>query len=366
MFVTVSRDAGFHRRGGRSGRACTAHTCTHSHTRAGQRVQGGGGWLPARGDSVPSAGQEGCLGTKQTGRGGILGARRQGGGRGQGEGRVLGSEPSAGTQPPGPEASRAGSPLSPRGHPGSWVLLPGGAFRVARGGNCGRAGARDPGLQAAGPCSQPSRLAASAPPGRASDRPTRPKPPAPACASATSWQTLTTSPPGTRPAPAALGRGAGWEQGLGDPGGIRGPSHNHLCRFKNLAHQHQSMFPTLEIDIEGQLKRLKVELGRPAARGSDGRPDVPSALTEHPFRALGTTGLLYEPRPAMVSQVVPAGDRSSPASPGPHFLSGEAALACLQREGKVSLLAPERAGAGDRTTAVQSPSGSFQDWDPAL
>lgn len=35
-----------------------------------------------------------------------------------------------------------------------------------------------------------------------------------------------------------------------------------LCRFKNLAHQHQSMFPTLEIDIEGQLKRLKVELGQ--------------------------------------------------------------------------------------------------------
>lgn len=151
MFVTVSRDAGFHRRGGRSGRACTAHTCTHSHTRAGQRVQGGGGRLPALGDSVPSTGQEGCLGTKQTGRGGTLGARRQGGGRGQGEGRVLGSEPSAGTQPPGPEAGRAGSPLSPRGHPGSWVLLPGGAFRVARGGNCGRAGGPGPGFAGSWP-----------------------------------------------------------------------------------------------------------------------------------------------------------------------------------------------------------------------
>ncbi|CAO2587515.1 Adenylosuccinate synthetase isozyme 1 [Lemmus lemmus] len=29
------------------------------------------------------------------------------------------------------------------------------------------------------------------------------------------------------------------------------------ARFKNLAHQHQSMFPTLEIDVEGQLKKLK-------------------------------------------------------------------------------------------------------------
>lgn len=31
-----------------------------------------------------------------------------------------------------------------------------------------------------------------------------------------------------------------------------------LHRFKNLARQHQSMFPTLDIDVEGQLKRLKV------------------------------------------------------------------------------------------------------------
>ncbi|XP_023061525.1 adenylosuccinate synthetase isozyme 1 isoform X2 [Piliocolobus tephrosceles] len=39
-------------------------------------------------------------------------------------------------------------------------------------------------------------------------------------------------------------------------------------RFKNLAHQHQSMFPTLEIDIEGQLKRLKgfAERIRPMVR----------------------------------------------------------------------------------------------------
>ncbi|XP_036123829.1 adenylosuccinate synthetase isozyme 1 isoform X4 [Molossus molossus] len=40
------------------------------------------------------------------------------------------------------------------------------------------------------------------------------------------------------------------------------------ARFKNLAHQHQSMFPTLEIDIEGQLKRLKgfAERIRPMVR----------------------------------------------------------------------------------------------------
>ncbi|TKC42531.1 hypothetical protein EI555_012763, partial [Monodon monoceros] len=39
-------------------------------------------------------------------------------------------------------------------------------------------------------------------------------------------------------------------------------------RFKNLAHQHQSMFPTLEIDVEGQLKRLKgfAERIRPMVR----------------------------------------------------------------------------------------------------
>ncbi|XP_077632656.1 adenylosuccinate synthetase isozyme 1 [Crocuta crocuta] len=39
-------------------------------------------------------------------------------------------------------------------------------------------------------------------------------------------------------------------------------------RFKNLAHQHQSMFPTLEVDVEGQLKRLKgfAERIRPMVR----------------------------------------------------------------------------------------------------
>ncbi|XP_020753331.1 adenylosuccinate synthetase isozyme 1 isoform X2 [Odocoileus virginianus] len=39
-------------------------------------------------------------------------------------------------------------------------------------------------------------------------------------------------------------------------------------RFKNLAQQHQSMFPSLEIDVEGQLKRLKgfAERIRPMVR----------------------------------------------------------------------------------------------------
>ena len=31
-------------------------------------------------------------------------------------------------------------------------------------------------------------------------------------------------------------------------------------RFKNLAHQYKSMFPSLETDVEGQLKKLKVNL----------------------------------------------------------------------------------------------------------
>ncbi|XP_021535394.1 adenylosuccinate synthetase isozyme 1 isoform X1 [Neomonachus schauinslandi] len=40
------------------------------------------------------------------------------------------------------------------------------------------------------------------------------------------------------------------------------------ARFKNLARQHQSMFPSLEVDVEGQLKRLKgfAERIRPMVR----------------------------------------------------------------------------------------------------
>ena len=30
------------------------------------------------------------------------------------------------------------------------------------------------------------------------------------------------------------------------------------CRYKVLAHQYKAMYPTLEIDIEGELSRLKV------------------------------------------------------------------------------------------------------------
>ncbi|XP_045866024.1 adenylosuccinate synthetase isozyme 1 isoform X2 [Meles meles] len=52
------------------------------------------------------------------------------------------------------------------------------------------------------------------------------------------------------------------------PGGARGRSHCCPRRFKNLARQHQSMFPSLEVDIEGQLKRLKgfAERIRPMVR----------------------------------------------------------------------------------------------------
>lgn len=63
------------------------------------------------------------------------------------------------------------------------------------------------------------------------------------------------------------------------PRGHCGPSEGHdegcLRRFKNLAHQHQSMFPTLEIDVEGQLKRLKVNwspLGQALGTCGWGRP----------------------------------------------------------------------------------------------
>lgn len=68
------------------------------------------------------------------------------------------------------------------------------------------------------------------------------------------------------------------------------PSEGHgegcLHRFKNLAHQHQSMFPTLEIDVEGQLKRLKVNwppLGQALGTWGWGRPLCgKGAATEHP------------------------------------------------------------------------------------
>ncbi|KAM9090780.1 adenylosuccinate synthetase isozyme 1 isoform 3-T3 [Megaptera novaeangliae] len=57
-------------------------------------------------------------------------------------------------------------------------------------------------------------------------------------------------------------------------------------RFKNLAHQHQSMFPTLEIDVEGQLKKLKgfVERIRPMVR--DGVYFMYEALHSAPKKIL--------------------------------------------------------------------------------
>lgn len=33
-----------------------------------------------------------------------------------------------------------------------------------------------------------------------------------------------------------------------------------FCRFKNLVHHYQSMYPSLEVDIEDQLKKLKVDV----------------------------------------------------------------------------------------------------------
>ncbi|XP_071463573.1 adenylosuccinate synthetase isozyme 1 isoform X2 [Marmota flaviventris] len=57
-------------------------------------------------------------------------------------------------------------------------------------------------------------------------------------------------------------------------------------RFKNLAQQHQSMFPTLEVDVEGQLKRLKgfAERIRPMVR--DGVYFMYEALHGPPKRIL--------------------------------------------------------------------------------
>lgn len=128
VFVTVSRDAGFH------GHVCTAHTCTRSHARARQRVQGGRGRLPARGSHVPSSGQEGCLGTEQTERGGHPGHRapewRPGDqGRASSGLKAICHHPAAGS----PRAGRGGRPGSPRSPPGSRVPLPGSCFPCHRG-----------------------------------------------------------------------------------------------------------------------------------------------------------------------------------------------------------------------------------------
>lgn len=51
--------------------------------------------------------------------------------------------------------------------------------------------------------------------------------------------------------------------GLGCAHGRSWDSSWFSCRFKSLARQHQSMFPTLEIDVEAQLKRLKASGGQP-------------------------------------------------------------------------------------------------------
>ncbi|XP_029806625.1 adenylosuccinate synthetase isozyme 1 [Suricata suricatta] len=74
--------------------------------------------------------------------------------------------------------------------------------------------------------------------------------------------------PGILPDFLEVNRQGHLSRGRGHPGGVRGRSHCHPCRFKNLAHQHRSMFPTLEVDVEGQLKKLKgfAERIRPMVR----------------------------------------------------------------------------------------------------
>lgn len=112
------------------------------------------------------------------------------------------------------------------------------------------------------------------------------------------------------------------------PGGARGRSHCCPRRFKNLARQHQSMFPSLEVDVEGQLKRLKVEqrLGGTARRGAGGgagerqaRPTEAQLGCQTPLERAGThcprywlallatTGLLCKPRPLRAGGFPPAG-----------------------------------------------------------
>lgn len=222
-----------HTREGTPGKTCThvkahmgthvhtrEHTCTHGSThwctQADMRTHAHTAWLDACGRVGP--GWRGC----RWARGG---AEDKGVGWG-----------SAALPSPVPGGAVGGVP---------WPLpveaLPG--VRVETGrvpGSCAHLPARPP--------------AASAPPARASAPPTRPRRPARACASATCWPTSTSSPPGPRPPQPGWGAG-GW--GLGDRRAQdrrRGP-----CRFRNLAHQHQSMFPTLEIDADAQLKKLKVE-----------------------------------------------------------------------------------------------------------
>ncbi|KAK2506445.1 hypothetical protein MC885_011449 [Smutsia gigantea] len=92
------------------------------------------------------------------------------------------------------------------------------------------------------------------------------------------------------------------------------------ARFKNLAHQHQSMFPTLEIDIEGQLKRLKgfAERVRPMVR--DGVHFMYEALHGPPRKVLveganaalldidfgASPTLVLTPGPRPLAELVPA------------------------------------------------------------
>lgn len=105
----------------------------------------------------------------------------------------------------------------------------------------------------------------------------------------------------TRPQPWAGGSQAGRRaRGSGRWGG----SHCRFHRFKSLAQQYQSMFPSLDVDTEGQLKRLKVELGAPVpGRPAPPRtPPQPCALRGAPEQDLisrwlgsGATGLPQEP-----------------------------------------------------------------------
>lgn len=155
--------------------------------------------------------------------------------------------------------------------------------------------------------------------------------------------------------------------------GAGGLSHCCFCRFKNLAHQHQSMFPTLEIDVEGQLKRLKVQPGTSASGPSPPRVRVPPTVRAHPCSA-----------PVALSQVAWAwGLRASRgrllasrahggllSRPGAHLLAWALASSlrklpqmCWGTEADPVCLGQGQAG--DRRMSAQSSSGSFQGWDPS-
>ena len=157
--------------------------------------------------------------------------------------------------------------------------------------------------------------------------------------------------------------------------GAGGLSHCRFCRFKNLAHQHQSMFPTLEIDVEGQLKKLKVELGASESGQTPPRvrvpPDCPCTFVQCTCRgALSQGAWAWGLRASQGNPLASRAHGGLLRRPGAHLLAWPLASSlrklpqmCWGTEANAVCLGQEQAG--DRTMSAQSPPGSFQGWDPS-